>query len=144
MKFKFKEKQPVLFMDSDEKWHEGIYAGPSIMDEKYAVVQKNSDGLLTRASIDQIIPKDADKVPESNPNIAFKRKKNKERRRPAPVRVRNPARNIGVTIKPRINVSKVESVRRSTDVGVRESIKALKREDGNVRNAIAYIRSKEI
>lgn len=76
-----------------------------------------------------------------NPNIAFKRKKNKERGRPTSVKLRNPARNARVPVKSKINIAKVNEVRRSTDAGVNECVKALRRKGGSVKWAIAYIRN---
>ena len=78
-----------------------------------------------------------------NPNIAFKRKKNKEKMgRPTYVKLRNPARKTKVPVKPRINSAKVIEVRNRTGAGVSECITALKRKSGSVEGAISYIRNK--
>ena len=73
-----------------------------------------------------------------NPNIAFKRKKDKERRS---VKLRNPTRTVVAPANSRINIAKVKEIRRSTGAGVSESVRALKRKGGSVKWAIAYIRN---
>jgi hypothetical protein len=75
-----------------------------------------------------------------NPNIAFKRKKSKEKGRPTSERLRNLIRNDKTPARPRINIAKVKEVRRRTGADVNESVKALKIKGGSVTAATTYIR----
>lgn len=74
-----------------------------------------------------------------NPNIAFKRMKDKKRGRPTSEKLRNSTRTVG-KIKRSVSKVKVDAVRQKTGAGMSECITALRRKGGSVRGAISYIR----